>query len=101
MTNNNPDTIPRSVTGGNSKGNQGRTITGNVVLSTVLQLGVPCITFRKFRKANRFEPIGEVFNCVENSRVCINEVQKGLCIVLGTYFRRSTGIFLGNVPGNG
>lgn len=86
MTNDNPNTVSRSVAGGNRKGNQGRTIAGDVVFSTMLQLGVPRITFRKLREACRFEPICEVLNCVENGRVCIDEVQKGLRIVLGAYF---------------
>lgn len=86
MTNNNPDTISRSVAGGNRKGNQRRTIACDVVFSTMLQLRVPCITFRKLREARRFEPISKVLNCVENGGVCINEVQKGLRIVLGAYF---------------
>lgn len=101
MTNNNSHTISRTVSGWNRKGNQGRTVAGNKVLSTMLQLGVPRITFRKLREAGRFKTIAEVCNCVKNGRVCIDEFQKGLCVIFCVYFRSSAGILLGNARASG
>lgn len=85
MANNNSDTLSRSITSGDGKRNQRRAVASDVVLSSMLQLGVPRIALREPPEPSRLKTVGEVLNCMKNGRVCTDEVQKGFRIVLGVY----------------